>query len=156
MAESPREDAMLAIVAIPPASMTGDRYWGAGYPNPVRVVRGYLGPEQVTEWPTLCLFEATGARMEFATTGGVGRFVDHFRVTAVGYVLGNDAQSPELWRERLYRDFWTTFIRQALPIGQIRNFDFGVEPQDISGPGESPAWWEQTFEVVIDDEVEAA
>lgn len=161
--EAPREQCLQAVVAIL-RTMTGPRFWAEDtmtdaektYPNPVTVERRFIVPAQRAEFPRLCVIDASGSRREFATTGGVGRYVDRFAFMIYGYVIGSDHLSRSLWLERLRYDVFLTLAKAVVPTGYIRNFDFSRAEETDQGADEPVGVFAWPIEAVLDDEVEAA
>lgn len=161
--EAPREQALAAVAAIL-GTMTGPRFWADGamsdadktYPNPVTVERRFLVPAQRAQFPLLCVLDASGSRREFSTTGGVGRYVDHFAFVIYGYVIATDHASRSVWLERLRYDVFLTLVKAVMPLGYIRNFDFGRAEETDQGADEPIGAFAWPIEAVLDDEVEAA
>jgi hypothetical protein len=137
-------------------TMTGVRFWGGEYPNPVTVERRFHVPAQRAELPRLCVIDASGSRREFGTTGGVGRYVDHFVVMIYGYVLATDTVTRSAWLERLRYDVFMTLAAAPLPRGYIRNFDFSRAEETDQGADEPLGIFAWPIEALLDDEVQAA
>jgi hypothetical protein len=163
MAEAPRELALREVEAILLTMRTGRRFWAepgmsdadATYPNPVTVQRVFRVPAQVAEFPRLCILDASGSRREF-TTGGVGRYVDHFPFMVYGYVIGNDRVTRSQWLERLRYDVFLTLAAAPMPRGHLRNFDFTRPDETDQGASDPVGIFAWPIEAVLDDEIEAA
>ena len=160
--EAPREQALQTMVTLL-QTMTGPRFWAEDtmtdaektYPNPVTVERRFVVPAQRAEFPRLCVIDASGSRREF-TTGGVGRYVDHFVAMIYGYVIGNDQVTRSMWLERLRYDVFLTLARAVVPIGNVRNFAFTRPEETDQGADEPVGVFAWPVEMVLDDEIEAA
>jgi hypothetical protein len=163
MAEAPREQALAEVVTLL-RTMTGPRFWAEPtmtpaeqtYPNPITVERRFVVPAQRAEFPRLCVIDASGSRREFGSTGGVGRYVDHFGIMVYGYVIGSDGATRSLWLERLRYDVFLTLARAPMPRGSIRNFDFSRPEETDQGADEPVGVFAMAIEAVLDDEVLAA
>lgn len=163
MPESPRTQALDTIATLL-AGMTGERFWAEAsmtaaektYPNPITVERVFVTPSQRAQFPLLCVIDATGARREFRSTGGVGRYVDHFPVLIYGYVIAGERATRSLWLERLRYDVFLTLAAATMPIGYIRNFDFSRAEETDQGADEPVGVFAWPIEAVLDDEIQAA
>lgn len=163
MPEAPREQALETIAAIL-RTMTGPRFWAEPgmpaaeqtYPNPITVLRHFVVPGQQAQFPIVCVIDGSGSRRDFGTTGGIGVSVDHFVAMLYGYVLGNDRVTRSQALERLRYDMYLTLSRVPMPIGNIRNFDFGRPEDTDQGSTEPIGAVQWPVEAVIDDRIEAA
>jgi hypothetical protein len=155
MAEAPREQAMATMAGIL-ATMTGTRFWGGEYPNPITIERRFIVPAQRAEFPRLCVLEGSGARRVFGETGGVGRYVDQFVVMLYGYVIGTDAVPRAMALTRLEYDCFVTLAQAPMPNGYIRNFDFSRPAETDQGADEPIGVFAWPIGLVLDDEVLAA
>jgi hypothetical protein len=162
--EAPREVALATVHQILALGLNnGPRFWATEdmdpadmvYPNPVIVERVFAVPAQRAQFPRVCIIDASGSRREW-TTGGVGRYVDHFAFVVYGYVIGNDAITRSQWLERLRYDCFLTLIRASMPRGHIRNFEFTRPEETDQGADEPIGVFAMPGEAVMDDEVEAA
>lgn len=155
MAEAPREQALAEVVAILAGLNDGPRFWGGVYPNPVTISRVFAVPAQRAQFPVLIVTDATGSRREW-TTGGVGRYVDHFTFMVYGYVIGNDEVTRSMWLERLRYDVLLTLAKATVPRGHLRNFDFSRPEETDQGASEPMGVFAWPIDAVLDDEIEAA
>lgn len=155
MAEAPRERALVAVADIL-RGMTGVRFWGGEYANPVQVERVFRVPAQRAEFPRLIVIDGAGSSREFGSTGGVGRYVDHFVFIVYGYVIGTDAVPRSVALERLRYDVFLTLAREVMPRGNIRNFDFSRPEDTDQGADEPIGAFQWPIEAVLDDEIQAA
>ena len=164
MPEAPREQALAEVVAILRVELNaGPRFWATPemppeeqvYPNPVQVERRFVVPAQRAEFPRLCVLEASGSRREW-TTGGVGRYTDHFAFMIYGYVIGNDRVTRSQWLERLRYDVFLMLARATMPRGHLRNFDFTRPEETDQGADEPIGIFAWPIVAVLDDEILAA
>jgi hypothetical protein len=102
------------------------------------------------------VIDASGSRREFGTTGGVGRYVDHFVFMIYGYVIGSDTATRSVWLERLRYDVFQTLAAAVMPRGYIRNFDFSRAEETDQGADEPVGIFAWPIEAVLDDEIVAA
>lgn len=155
MPEAPREQACETVATLL-RGMTGVRFWGGTYANPVSVERVFRVPAQRAEFPRICVLDGSGSRREFGTTGGVGRYVDHCLIMLYLYVIGSDAATRSLELSRLDYDVFLTLARHPMPVGNIRNFDFSRPVETDQGADEPLGIQAWPIEAVLDDEIEAA
>ncbi len=150
MAESPREQALVAIVTALQA-MSGTRHWGGIYPSPVRVERCYRIPETIAEWPWLGVFRQQGS--VYHEVAFVGHFEDRFAIQIAGVCAGGqDATTPATWIERLHRDVRLTLAKSQTLGGLIRTVEWGEEPEDENAAQLAHlASFIQNLTVIIDD-----
>jgi hypothetical protein len=153
--EAPREQCLAAVAEIL-GTMTGVRFWGGEWANPIVIERRFIVPAQRAEFPRVCVIEASGAFRRFGETGGIGRYVDTFPIMLYGYVLGSDAASRSLQLTRLEYDCFLTLAREPMPRGFIRNFDFSRPAETDQGANEPVGVFAWPVGAVLDDEIEAA
>lgn len=154
MAESPREQALAALKALL-EGMTGTRHWGGSYEHPVLVERTFRPFETTPSLPWLGVVADSGSTFEvMANVGLEASHTDRLRVVIYGWVRGNDATSPDQWRERLHRDVRLTLSAGQRLGGLIRGVEWGEEETDegaLAAAGIAGAGFAQGLTLILDD-----
>jgi hypothetical protein len=160
MAEAVREQA-LAAIATKLAAMTGTRPWGGSYADNPVVDRIYHKPENVTQFPHVCVIEgALGSTFDIEATGGAqaAQFLHAFKVAIYGYVKGDllGGTPRSTWLQRLWDDVVKTLLANATLDGAVRDLtlDPGVETDE--GELEPVGVFVQLVTVEIDEMVTVA
>lgn len=122
MAEEALGELALAKVAALLAGMTGERYFGAAYPNAPIVEREFRTILQVQRYPHLIVLPGGGSGLASADTwasvGTSASFKVDFELLILGYTERTPAGPATLWAERLREDIHRTLFAN-LALGGI-------------------------------------
>jgi len=135
MAE-PRRERILASLTSKFAGMTGTRFWGGKYNNDPIVTRILRTPDQVNQFPYVCVQEGTGAALslDVPETGTDGTYVHHFPVNVWGYVRGDSTITRSTWLQRLADDVRREVLKDrqlgVFPNNLCEDITFGEEETD--------------------------
>jgi hypothetical protein len=152
MAESLREQAITALVTTL-AGMTGSRHWGGSYPNSPRVERKLLMPEQVNQFPHLCVIEgamdgATSRAFIDVVAGGQIGMRHELRVLVAGYVSGDGLVTAATWLQRLWFDCLKTVMAASTLGGLVQQVAWGEEMETDEGSLDPVAAFVQPLTII--------
>jgi hypothetical protein len=131
MAEPLREQVVLAVMAKLQA-MTGVRFWGGTYRNPIRVERAIAMPGGNNQFPWLALEEGsldgTGSTVKIEVTAGGEVGLRHeFKVLLVGNVTGDAVATAGTWLQRLWADCLKTLMAENTLGGLVMAIEWEPE-----------------------------
>lgn len=132
--------------------MTGTRPWGGAYPNNPVVERTLKMPAQVTQFPHLCMIEASGSTLRQQSLGGGTALFQHdFRATIYGYVIGTSAATRSTWLQRLWDDVVRELLKTSTLGGLVRDVRIDGELETDEGELEGVGAFAQGVTAIFDE-----
>jgi hypothetical protein len=153
VSEPLREQALVALVARLQA-MTGLRFWGSPYSNPIRVERKLAMPQTVTQFPHLCVLEGsldgTGSTVAIEVTAGTQVGMRHeFKLLLAGYVSADPVTVASTWLQRLWADCLLTLMAENTLGGLVQAIQWVPDMETDEGSLDPIAAFVQPLVVIF-------